>query len=227
MRFQLIGIIALMHDQDGKPSLSAWLETNIHFPGHCRLFPSSSSLFHSLTRCAPASRLVCPTRQTGCQALYSRKIRPEACLRQKFDLPSKFCGLGETNRDPMQAAAAGNLCHGDVCKGNYFFDSSSPDLQMIIAIRHFVGKTMNRRFAKKIRQEPAENAHRTPNWAGVPPQTAVERCRSRYKRDQRSGAQENSALEQSGVPKGDDLHGSVDPHHLAQGLHCPRLIAKL
>jgi len=80
---------------------------------------------------------------------------------------------------------------------------------MIIAIRHFVGKTMNWRFAKKIRQEPAENAHRTPNWDGVPPQTAVERRRSHYERDQRGGAQEYSALEQSGVPKRDDLHGFV------------------
>src|ERR1022692_2108520 len=86
---------------------------------------------------------------------------------------------------------------------------------------------MDRRFSKKIHQKPGENAYRTPIWHRVAPQTAVERRRSHHKGNQRGGTEPYSALEQQGVPKRDDLHGSVDTHGLTHGLHYPGLIAKL
>ena len=169
---------------------------------------------------ASASRLIRTIRQAGGNALNPGKIGPKACLGQKFNLPSELRGLIETDRDPMQTAAARDLDLGNVCKRNYLFGLSSSNFQVILAIHHLVGKTMDRRLMKKIRHNPAENAYRTPIWHRVSPQTAVEHRRNHHKRDQRGGAEPYSALEQNGALKRDDLHGSVDPHRLAQGLHC-------
>jgi hypothetical protein len=109
----------------------------------------------------------------------------------------------------MDATAGRNVGCRDVRKSNDLLRSSASNLQVIVAIHHFVRKTVDLRLPKKIYKKGAKDACRKQACRRILPQAAIEHGGSHRKRDQRGGTQPNAALEQGSIPERDDSHDTV------------------
>ena len=132
------------------------------------------------------------------------QVRPETCLRQKFNSQTELRANAETHRNSMKPAAAGNFRRRYVGERNTFLPASQENSQAISAILHFVRKPMDLGFPKEIDQCCAQDSDCNRAWQRIAQPRPVQRRRRRDKHDQRESAQPNAALEKLGVPKGND-----------------------
>src|SRR3982074_803375 len=106
----------------------------------------------------------------------------------------------------MDAAAGRHVGCRDVQKRNDLLRSSASNVQVVAAIHHFVGETVNLRFSKKIYKKNASNAYGEQARCGILPKAAVEHVRGHRKREQRGGGEPDTALEQDSILERDGSH---------------------
>src|SRR5271165_5402252 len=105
------------------------------------------------------------------------------------------------NGDPVDAATGRNISHGNTRKRNNLFRFSPSHLQVILAINHLVGETMELHSPKKIKQKTAENTQRNHMGYRISLEATIQEPGSRHKHHQRRRTEPHSALKQWSVFK--------------------------